>query len=303
MYCNVIAALLKAAGLEDGLRALALRSTGKVLLTFSSIELVDECIRYFHDPEWREAGFPLSALYVKTMKRSPVLEPKIAPEPKSSSNASDFSFDAKSPVFEPRIAPEQGSNLYAHEFSLDASSSAFEPTSAPEHECSSFTHEFSLDASSPAFAPASAPEQEFNSFAHEFSLDASSPAFEPTSAPEQECNSFAHEFFLDTCSPVSEPTIAPEQESNSFAHEFYLDAPVFVPVTPNYEFSVNAPEFVPAPKAKDLEGTSGSANGSAKRLSAYAAEYIPPSPGESTNADHLLDEVPEGFELDAACCH
>jgi len=65
----MIRAMLDQANIEDGVLGVDTRPGGKVLVKFAEIHLVRQCIRHFHGRVWG-SGEPVSALYVKTVKRS-----------------------------------------------------------------------------------------------------------------------------------------------------------------------------------------------------------------------------------------
>merc|ERR1711988_1502773 len=81
-------ALLKAAGLEEGVVGIDMRPGGKVLISLTSLDMARACIRNFHDPQWAASGQSLNALYVRTVKRQETV-------------AKGHTFSVDAPVFVP----------------------------------------------------------------------------------------------------------------------------------------------------------------------------------------------------------
>jgi len=69
MTCQGIWSKLKEAQLSDGVKDIATRPGGKVLITFDEYEYVVPCITHFMGGEWKESEIPVIALYVNTTKK------------------------------------------------------------------------------------------------------------------------------------------------------------------------------------------------------------------------------------------
>jgi len=69
MTCQGIRSKLKEAQLSDGVKDIATRPGGKVLITFDEYEYVAPCITHFMGGEWKESEIPVIALYVNTTKK------------------------------------------------------------------------------------------------------------------------------------------------------------------------------------------------------------------------------------------
>jgi len=69
MTCQGIWSKLKEAQLTDGVKDIATRPGGKVLITFNEYEYVVPCITHFMGGEWKESEIPVIALYVNTTKK------------------------------------------------------------------------------------------------------------------------------------------------------------------------------------------------------------------------------------------
>jgi len=99
----MLRAMLEQAKLRD-IVDLAFRPNGKALVTFSSYESMHCCIAHFHGRQWANSTVPVTAIYVRTVKRNdapPMQEakPMSADAPVFVPSACTFSVDA--PVFVP----------------------------------------------------------------------------------------------------------------------------------------------------------------------------------------------------------
>jgi hypothetical protein len=99
----MLRAMLEQAKLRD-IVDLAFRPNGKALVTFSSYESLHCCIAHFHGRQWANSTVPVTAIYVRTVKRNdapPMQEakPMSADAPVFVPTACTFSVDA--PVFVP----------------------------------------------------------------------------------------------------------------------------------------------------------------------------------------------------------
>jgi hypothetical protein len=99
----MLRAMLEQAKLRD-IVDLAIRPNGKALVTFSSFESMHCCIVHFHGRQWGNSTVPVTAIYVRTVKRNdapPMQEakPMSADAPVFVPTACTFSVDA--PVFVP----------------------------------------------------------------------------------------------------------------------------------------------------------------------------------------------------------
>jgi hypothetical protein len=61
--------MLEEAGLKQDVVGLALRSTGKALITFTLYASVCKCIDYFHGYTWSDSKLPTIAIYVRIVAR------------------------------------------------------------------------------------------------------------------------------------------------------------------------------------------------------------------------------------------